>query len=25
VTWKILFAITWGKTRYPKHRKYQNL
>jgi len=24
VTWKILFAINMGKTRYFKHPKYQN-
>ena len=25
MTWKILFAISMGKTRYLKHRKYQHL
>ena len=24
VTWKILFGISMGKTRYFRHRKYQN-
>ena len=25
MTWKILFVISVGKTRYFKHRKYQKL
>ena len=25
MTWEILFGISMGKTRYFKHRKYQNL